>query len=105
MMSLETCTEKLKVEVIEDLEDVDNSKTTSQHPVKVHMPHTSSESGMETISTGQIISEEQRDEIVKLAEKSSSTLDPVTVDQDLLQTLYQGKTQKIYNCIPCHDYC
>jgi len=88
-VTTETCTEKLKVEVIEDLEGVDNSETTSQHPVKGNMPHTSSENGKGTISTGQIINEDQRDEIVKLAEKAGSTLDPITIDQDLLQTLRQ----------------
>ena len=84
-----TCTEKMKIEVIEDLEDADSCEITSQHTAKDHLPCTSSENEKGTISTGQVISEEQRDEITKLAEKAGSTLDPVTVDQDLLQTLRQ----------------
>jgi len=36
----ETCTEKLKVKVIEDLEDGNNCDTTAQHP---HISHASKE--------------------------------------------------------------
>ena len=83
----EACAEKLMVEVIEDLEDVNSHVTTSQHPAEHHLPSTSSENERGTVPTGQVISGEQKDEIVKLAEKAGSTLDPVTVDQDLLKTL------------------
>jgi len=82
----ETCTEKLKVIVIEDLEDGDSCDITA---AKSHIPHTNKEIEKGTISTGQAFTEGQRDEIAKLAEKAGSTLDPVTVDQDLLLALRQ----------------
>jgi len=88
-VTTETCTEKLKVEVIEDLEDGDSYDTTAQHPAKSRISHSNKETEKGTVSTGQAFSEEQRDDITELAEKAGSTLDPVTVDQDLLLALRQ----------------
>ena len=75
-----------KVEVIEDLEDLEtqSANTKSSQPV--------SENGRkETLHDANASSEGEIDRITELAdhEKAGSTLDPVTVDQALLQSLRQ----------------
>ena len=71
------------VEVIEDLEDNETPQFgKASQPV--------GENGRkETLPDAKTSSEGETDRITELAEKAGSTLDPVTVDQALLQSLRQ----------------
>ena len=78
-----TKTEMATVEVIEDLEDIETPQSgKASQPV--------GENGRkETLPDAKTSSERETDRITELADKAGSTLDPVTVDQALLQSLRQ----------------
>ena len=78
-----TKTEMTTVKVIEDLEDNETPQSgKASQPV--------GENGRkETLPDAKTSSEGETDRITELAEKAGSTLDPVTVDQALLQSLRQ----------------
>ena len=84
-------TDEARVEVIEDLEDVETSQLHSGEDQsgnsKASQPF--GESGRKEVSDTNTSSEGEIDRITELAEKGGSTLDPVTVDQALLQSLRQ----------------
>ena len=85
-------TDTVKVETIEDLEDFE---TPQLHPVgdqfsNIKASQPAGEDGKkETLCDTKSSSEGEVDRITELAEKAGSTLDPVTVDQALLQSLRQ----------------
>ena len=87
-----TKTDTVKVETIEDLEDFE---TPQLHPVgdqfsNIKASQPAGEDGKkETLHDTKSSSEGEVDRITELAEKAGSTLDPVTVDQALLQSLRQ----------------
>ena len=87
-----TKTDTVKVETIEDLEDFDAPQL---HPVddqfgNVKASQPVGEGGRkETMHDTKYSSEGEVNKITELAEKAGSTLDPVTVDQALLQSLRQ----------------
>lgn len=87
-----TKTDTVNVETIEDLEDFE---TPQLHPVNDQSgnskaPQPVEENGRkETLHDTKTGSEEDTKRITELAEKAGSTLDPVTVDQALLQSLRQ----------------
>ena len=82
-------TDTVKFETIEDLEDFE---TPQLHPVgdQFEASQPAGEDGKkETLCDTKSSSEVEVDRITELAEKAGSTLDPVTVDQALLQSLRQ----------------
>lgn len=79
-----TKTDMIKVEPIEDLEDVKNPPLYSAVDQPADENH--KKENLPDIKAG---SEGETDRITELAEKAGSSLDPVTVDQTLLQSLRQ----------------
>ena len=72
---------------VEDLEDFESPQLHSM-PDKASQP-VGENSGNETLHEAKMSAEGETDKITELAEKAGSTLDPVTVDQALLQSLRQ----------------
>ena len=87
-----TKTEMAKVEVIEDLEDIETLQLHSEEDQSANAKASQpvSENGRkETLHDANTSSEGEIDRITAVAEKAGSTLDPVAVDQALLQSLRQ----------------
>ena len=84
-------TDEAKVEVIEDLEDVETSQLHSEEDQsgKSKASQIFDENSRKEVSDTKTQSEGEIDRIAELAKKGGSTLDPVTVDQALLQSLRQ----------------
>ena len=72
---------------VEDLEDFESPQLHSM-PGKASQP-VGENGGKETLHEAKMSAEGETDKITELAEKAGSTLDPVTVDQALLQSLRQ----------------
>ena len=85
-------TNAVNIETIEDLEDFE---TPQLHPVGDQFSNSKATQSVgdddkkETLHDTKSSSEGEVDRITELAEKAGSTLDPVTVDQALLQSLRQ----------------
>ena len=87
-----TKTEMAKVEVIEDLEDIETPQLYSEEDQSANAEASQpvSENGRkESLHDAITSSEGEINRITELAEKAGSTLDPVTMDQALLQSLRQ----------------
>ena len=81
-----------KVEVIEDLEDIETPQLHSEEDQSANTEASQpvSENGRkESLCDANTSSEGEIDRITELAKKAGSTLDPVTMDQALLQSLRQ----------------
>ena len=85
-----TKTEMATVEAIEDLEDIETPQLHCTGDQSGKASQSVGENGKkETLPDAKTSSEGETDRITELAEKAGSTLDPVTVDQALLQSLRQ----------------
>ena len=83
-------TDIVKVETVEDLEDVETPQLHSVgNQSGIPQPADEKNGTKETLSDTRTSSEGETDKIAQLVEKAGSTLDPVIVDQALLESLRQ----------------